>query len=190
MICVFDCLLLARDAFFRRCERLVLAELLAPLDNVEAALAQVAHRQRLDLARQPRVPVVPVRGDVLVALRGFRRVPFAQRALFAHIFSIRRKMLMKRFLPRFLDAIRNNYEMVRVVDGKSFGDGSFIFLENMKIRKQNRLRREYLYKKSLEAQERQIYERKQRLKTALAGPSMFSFSIIEKSLNSTRICSM
>lgn len=38
-----------------------------------------------------------------------------------------------------------------------------------KIRRQNRLRREYLYKKSLEAQQRQIFERKQQLKNALAG---------------------
>ncbi|KAI3647107.1 hypothetical protein MP228_007328 [Amoeboaphelidium protococcarum] len=37
------------------------------------------------------------------------------------------------------------------------------------IRRQNRLRKEYLYKKSKETQEQQIYERKQKLKAALEG---------------------
>ncbi|KAL1923171.1 uncharacterized protein VTP21DRAFT_9547 [Calcarisporiella thermophila] len=36
------------------------------------------------------------------------------------------------------------------------------------LRRQTRLRREYLYRKSLESQERQIYERKQKIKEALA----------------------
>ena len=37
-----------------------------------------------------------------------------------------------------------------------------------KIRRQARERRQYIYAKSLEAQERQTYERKQQLKDALA----------------------
>lgn len=37
------------------------------------------------------------------------------------------------------------------------------------IRRNTRLRREYLYRKNLESKERQIYDRKQRLKEALAG---------------------
>ncbi|KAF9895635.1 snoRNA-binding rRNA-processing protein imp4, partial [Lobosporangium transversale] len=36
------------------------------------------------------------------------------------------------------------------------------------IRRQTRLRREYLYKKSLEGKERQIFERKQAVKEAIA----------------------
>ncbi|KAJ2019014.1 snoRNA-binding rRNA-processing protein imp4, partial [Coemansia sp. S610] len=35
------------------------------------------------------------------------------------------------------------------------------------LRRQTRLRREYLYKKSLEVQERQTFEKKQKLKEAL-----------------------
>ena len=38
----------------------------------------------------------------------------------------------------------------------------------MKIRRQTRERREYIYKKSKEAQERQIFDRKQQIKDALA----------------------
>ena len=37
------------------------------------------------------------------------------------------------------------------------------------IRRNTRLRKEYIYRKALEAKDRQIFERKQALKNALAG---------------------
>jgi hypothetical protein len=39
----------------------------------------------------------------------------------------------------------------------------------MALRRNQRLRREYLYAKSLEGKEKDMYERKQRIKAALAG---------------------
>lgn len=39
----------------------------------------------------------------------------------------------------------------------------------MAVRRTARLRREYLYRKSLEGKEKELYERKERLKAALAG---------------------
>lgn len=39
----------------------------------------------------------------------------------------------------------------------------------MSSRRTARLRREYLFRKSLEGKERELYERKERLKKALAG---------------------
>jgi len=39
----------------------------------------------------------------------------------------------------------------------------------MAVRRNARLRREYLYRKSLEGKEKELYERKERLKKALEG---------------------
>jgi hypothetical protein len=41
------------------------------------------------------------------------------------------------------------------------------------LRRNARLRREYLYRKSLEGKERAVYERKRKIREALAGMSMF-----------------
>lgn len=46
------------------------------------------------------------------------------------------------------------------------------------IRRQTRLRREYLYRKALEAKDRQIYERKQELKEALECMSFIISSLL------------
>ncbi len=45
----------------------------------------------------------------------------------------------------------------------------------MATRRLSRLRREYLYAKSLEGKEKDMYERKQRIKTALAGKDIVRF---------------
>jgi hypothetical protein len=48
-------------------------------------------------------------------------------------------------------------------------------LTAMATRRLSRLRREYLYAKSLEGKEKDMYERKQRIKTALAGKNVVHF---------------
>lgn len=42
---------------------------------------------------------------------------------------------------------------------------------NMQLRRQTRLRRDYLYRKSQEQQIHSIYEKKQKLKEVISGPS-------------------
>jgi hypothetical protein len=43
------------------------------------------------------------------------------------------------------------------------------------LRRSTRLRREYLYRKSLEGKERSLYEKKRKIKQALAGLCFFFF---------------
>lgn len=43
------------------------------------------------------------------------------------------------------------------------------------LRRSTRLRREYLYRKSLEGKERSLYEKKRKIKQALAGLAFFFF---------------
>ncbi len=45
------------------------------------------------------------------------------------------------------------------------------------LRRSTRLRREYLYRKSLEGKERSLYEKKRKIKQALAGLFFFFFSL-------------
>ena len=42
-------------------------------------------------------------------------------------------------------------------------------MPSMAVRRTARLRREYLYRKSLEGKEKEVYERKERLRAALQG---------------------
>jgi U3 small nucleolar ribonucleoprotein protein IMP4 len=46
------------------------------------------------------------------------------------------------------------------------------------LRRNIRLRREYLYRKSLEGKERLLYEKKRKIKEALAGIKISSLSFI------------
>ncbi len=45
------------------------------------------------------------------------------------------------------------------------------------LRRSTRLRREYLYRKSLEGKERSLYEKKRKIKQALAGLAFFFFFV-------------
>jgi hypothetical protein len=52
------------------------------------------------------------------------------------------------------------------------------------LRRSTRLRREYLYRKSLEGKERSLYEKKRKIKQALAGLAFFFFLFLQLCENS------